>query len=193
MAEEPPRCTARSQQSGERCRQRPMAGAPVCQTHGGRAPQVRAKAKLRVLEQRARQTAAALIVAYEGEVSGDPLQSLLRMVHTAARAERAYAELLQSEVGPTPLMEVDFGKAGGLRLEAHPYLRLWNEERDRLAKVSKAALDAGVSEREVQVAEEQAERVVTIIVGVIDALPLTDEQRLEARRLAAAQLREVPP
>ena len=50
MTDEIPRCIATSSQSGERCRKRPVVGATVCPTHGGSAPQVRAKAAVRVLE-----------------------------------------------------------------------------------------------------------------------------------------------
>lgn len=50
MTDEIPRCTATSSQSGERCRKRPIVGGTVCFTHGGSAPQVRAKAAVRVLE-----------------------------------------------------------------------------------------------------------------------------------------------
>jgi hypothetical protein len=42
-------CTATNRQ-GERCRRQPIAGGAICVMHGGRAPQVLAAAKLRLLE-----------------------------------------------------------------------------------------------------------------------------------------------
>lgn len=45
-----PRCTAKSTQSGERCKKARIPGTNVCGTHGGRAPQVQRKARLRLLE-----------------------------------------------------------------------------------------------------------------------------------------------
>lgn len=41
-------CTAKSQQSGKRCRRHAIKGGTVCATHGGRAPQVKASARLRL-------------------------------------------------------------------------------------------------------------------------------------------------
>ena len=45
-----PRCTAHSKTSKKRCKQRPVAGTAVCVYHGGKAPQVRKKAALRLME-----------------------------------------------------------------------------------------------------------------------------------------------
>lgn len=42
------RCTARSKQSGDRCRQAPIVGGTVCRFHGGAAPQVQASARERI-------------------------------------------------------------------------------------------------------------------------------------------------
>ena len=42
-------CTARSKNSGEQCRRWAIVGGNVCIMHGGRAPQVRAAAQLRIL------------------------------------------------------------------------------------------------------------------------------------------------
>jgi hypothetical protein len=68
---------------------------------------------------------------------------------------------------------------------------MYNEERDRLAKMAKMAIDAGIAERQVQIAEQQGEMIVTIIVQVLDdpLLKLSEEKRLLARRLAAKHLR----
>jgi len=42
------RCTAKSKQSGNQCRNAAVAGATVCVYHGGKAPQVRRSAALRL-------------------------------------------------------------------------------------------------------------------------------------------------
>jgi hypothetical protein len=42
-------CRATCKATGERCRKRPIAGAAVCRSHGGAAPQVREAAKRRIL------------------------------------------------------------------------------------------------------------------------------------------------
>lgn len=45
-------CTARSKQSGKRCKRRPIPGGRVCVMHGGKAPQVQlaAEERLKALE-----------------------------------------------------------------------------------------------------------------------------------------------
>lgn len=45
----PRQCTARAR-SGARCRQQAVRGTTVCRMHGGTAPQVQRKARLRLLE-----------------------------------------------------------------------------------------------------------------------------------------------
>lgn len=43
-------CTAKSKQSGERCKRPPILGGMVCATHGGKAPQVQRTARGRLAE-----------------------------------------------------------------------------------------------------------------------------------------------
>ncbi len=44
-----PQCTAKSKQSGERCKRRPHPGATVCVIHGAGSPQVKASARERLM------------------------------------------------------------------------------------------------------------------------------------------------
>lgn len=43
-------CTAKSSRTGKRCAKASISGGSVCRTHGGGAPQVKAKARERLLE-----------------------------------------------------------------------------------------------------------------------------------------------
>lgn len=45
-----PRCTANSKQTGERCKNRVIAGAKTCRFHGTAGPQARAAATRRMLD-----------------------------------------------------------------------------------------------------------------------------------------------
>ena len=133
-----------------------------------------------------------MVVDFLGNVDGDPLVELLRMVKQAAASERAFAYLLEHDV-PDLLMAVDYGKVGGERLEAHPYFKLWSEERDRLSKYAKAALDAGVSTRLVELAEDEARATADLLLAVITdvsvGLDADAQQRVRiamATRLRAA-------
>ncbi len=42
-------CAATSKQSGQRCKRRPIPGGAVCVMHGGKAPQVQASARERLM------------------------------------------------------------------------------------------------------------------------------------------------
>jgi hypothetical protein len=68
---------------------------------------------------------------------------------------------------------------------------MYDDERDRLARFSKLALDAGLERRRVELAENQAGLVATVIMGLLDSprLGLTREQRDLGRRLAGGHLR----
>ena len=106
-----------------------VRGAVVCQAHGGGSPAVKAKAKERVARAQAGKHLAGLGIDPEDR---DPHQELSKQLSlTAAVAERV--QELVSE-----LEEVH--DAG----EVHPLLRLWAEERDRVAKMAKMAVSAGV-------------------------------------------------
>ena len=48
--DDPRRCTARSKQSGERCRNWSAQGQKVCRFHGGGSPQAKRSARLRLAE-----------------------------------------------------------------------------------------------------------------------------------------------
>lgn len=45
-----PKCTAKAKSTGNPCQRDAIAGATVCQVHGGSAPQVREAARRRLLE-----------------------------------------------------------------------------------------------------------------------------------------------
>jgi hypothetical protein len=112
------------------------------------------------------------------------------MVRVAAAAEQAYASLC-STLGDI-LVEAPVRIVGGItaiQLAAHPYLQLWNEERDRLAKVCKLALDAGVAERQVRIAEGEGGQIHDAMLGLLTDLGLDGEALLAAKRKAAARLR----
>jgi len=63
--------------------------------------------------------------------------------------------------------------------DAQVLLRLWNDERDRVARIAKAALDAGVQERQVRLAERYGETLAALLRAVFydPELALTAAQR----------------
>lgn len=76
------------------------------------------------------------------------------------------------------------------RIKAPPELHLWIKERqkavDRLARLSKMAIDAGLAERQIALAENQAHAFATAMKEMTDMLGLTArQQKVMRERLPA--------
>jgi hypothetical protein len=63
---------------------------------------------------------------------------------------------------------------------------------DRAAKHAKLALDAGIEERKVQLAEMEAQLVADVVKGVLDDLNLTAEQQAIAPEVVRGRLMSIP-
>lgn len=74
-----------------------------------------------------------------------------------------------------------------------PWLVLLNEERDRLVRYAKTAADAGVAEREIELAEQQGAMVAVILRRVLDQLGLDEDSQQRANQLLYNGLRELNP
>ena len=162
-------------------------GIGRCKLHGGLGPGARQQAERIAIERRARSALHRLGQSIEIE----PAEALLNLVGEAA-ANVAY---LADEVGGlTSLTAIPrvTTRAGDV-MEGEEYVRavvrLYNEERDRLARVAKAALDAGITERQVRLAESQGRELARVVVTVLARLELTPEQSAAARVMVAEELR----
>ena len=65
------------------------------------------------------------------------------------------------------------------------WVKLYHDERDRLVRVSKAALDAGVAERFVRLAEQEAQHLASVVKAILTDLghDLADPQVREVVKL----------
>lgn len=71
------------------------------------------------------------------------------------------------------------------------YITLYQAERRHLVFVSKAALDAGINERLVQIAEHQGMRLADAIESILGALSLTADQRRLVPEIVPTVLRSL--
>lgn len=195
------RCTGHKKVDGvERpCRSWPIRGAEVCGSHGGRAPQVRAKAAARLAEAEAR----AAVATFGGPREVAPDVALLEEVHRTAGhvawLASVVAELDKADVVWGVVEETDraAGEDGGggteTKRKATPnaWVVLYQQERQHLARVAKAAIDAGVSERVVQVYEQIASSYVQVLERVLDELDLSAEQRRLVPGVVQRQLQAI--
>src|SRR4051794_2723097 len=131
-------------------------GRGRCKLHGGSTPThvtsaITHEAKRRALE-------------FGDELPVDPGEALLWML----RLSSGHVAWLRQELAA---ME------DRTTFDAQVAMRLYGDERDRVARVAKAALDAGVAERMVRIAEEYGELLAKLIGGILGDLRLTREQR----------------
>ena len=209
------KCSARTTK-GNPCKRWAIRGGTVCATHGGRSPQVKRKAKERLEEERVRRKIGQALAA-ENVPFEDPLEGLMTEVARSGMAVRAYEELVRDlEAQPVVrILDIDRDVSDELEdmttvptlvpggiigpnhlgdLGAHPFVVLWSREREWHAKVCKMALEAGVAERQVRLAERQGELLAQTIEALLadPALELTHAQRSIGRQVAARHLRSLP-
>lgn len=192
------RCTAHNNR-GERCKRAAIRGGLVCGTHGGQAPQVKAAAQRRLAEQKIVHELTSLGVALDIP----PDEALLESVAEAAGNVAALRNRLEA-IAPEAVLAALKNPGAPVwtdiirtdtkgEQEIHAAVKLYNEERDRLARFSKLAVEAGLAERMVKVAEQQAETFLRVLIALIDdpRLGLSADQRRLGRALGAEHLRAV--
>jgi hypothetical protein len=192
-----PRCNGTAT-AGGRCRKQPIKGATVCRTHGGSAVQVKDAAERRLLERQALIAAEAFGLPREV----DPHSALLEELHRCAGAVQwlgaIVADLQRDEIGwgkvkETHGTQLEKGTDNGTTKAAqvNVFVRLWQEERDRLAKVAKTCVDVGIEERRVRLAESAGQQLAAVIRAVLDRLELSDGQRSLAVQVVPDELRRL--
>ena len=186
-------CTARTSTTGARCRKAPVKGATVCASHGGNAPQVRAAAARRIA------TAEAVALAHELglPIKTTPEQALMGALHQAAGIAAFYGSKVQEIVEDDPTNLVwghtrtkTGGTDAGDTYEAGPnvWLQLWNDERDRLIRISSTALRLKLTDRQQRLAERQAQLMFGIVMSTFRELNLSLDQIEDAKALIAGKL-----
>lgn len=196
-------CTATSKQSGKQCQKRAIRGAVVCGTHGGAAPQVRAKATERVVKAEAIATAQRM-VERDG-VDVDPIDHLLDSLHLSATLVRVYGSMvaeLDDLSEETAVLKGTRGEAytdflltvnnkGDTQL--HPYMQAYEEAINRRAKIAKLCIDAGIAEMQLELIQQQVDIAQQALEATLNTLDLSKEQRGEAKRQYAYHLRTYTP
>lgn len=169
------RCT-RIKRDGARCRKSAIIGGTVCTHHGGGAPQVREAGRARARHARAERAVAT----YGLPVEVDPHDALLAEVHRTAghvawlgdivqqleRDQLVWGVTDQTEKQATEYPGIDTTRTASPNV----WLELYHRERVHLVKVAKAAVDAGIDERRVQLAEAQGQAIVAVLRATLEDL-----------------------
>jgi len=168
------------------CRAHPVKGQTRCKIHLGYP-----------LEQARHEHAARTAVATYGlPVDIDPQQAILdELARTAGHVQWLGAVVAAMDPaalvwGTTRASTPDLGARRpelSISAQAAPsvWLTLYRQEREHLAKVAKAALDAGIAERQVRLAEQQARMLAEVVRNIITDLghDMADETVAEVVRL----------
>lgn len=184
-----PLCAARNNR-GEPCRMAPIPGGTVCRYHGGAAPQVKEAAERRLQEAEAKE----VVRTFGLPQRITPHEALIQEVWRTA----GHVHWLGEIVGRLEEQTVIHGVTktvqmpdGSQRVEARAALNVWvkvyQDERDRLARVSEAAIRVGVAERQVRIAERQAELISATIRRILVRAGL-DPMDPEVRAIVRAEL-----
>jgi hypothetical protein len=171
-------CKATSKQSGERCKRRVSPGATVCAIHGGKAPQVIAKAQERLVEAESRVLLERLGAP---DSLGNPVDELLAIGAEA----RSWLTVLRERVSElNSLTSTDKLAVERERAVVTLYERALDRTGRLLAELVKLNLDA----RRVAIDEMQTEMIFRALTAALATLP---KQYQEPARLAlVAALRE---
>lgn len=205
------KCRARKR-DGTPCSAWAIRGATVCRVHGGRAPQVKRAAARNVALAR-----AGRMVELSG-VDMDPIAHLLDCLHRAATLVHVWGLMVaalddageeEAEAGDRLRGELHYSAAPedsfdelsvttnerllgfNYRGEAaiHPFVAEYNQALERRAKFAKMCVDAGVSERQIQLAERLGEQLSALFERTMAAIEgLSEEQRLMAARAYAREI-----
>lgn len=191
-------CQGHSSRTGKQCGKRPVKGGTKCATHGlAKGTPGRAAADARVAERELEEQARAAVMRFNARRDIHPAEALIDLVqYQAGIVEywRGEVELVDRDALTWGITrEKDDGTDKGTTHEAKPnvvYSMLREASRD-LAEYCKAALAAGVSERLVQVAEQQGHQLVAVFVATMSRLGVDVSPGSEAAGVFLEELRRL--
>lgn len=184
--------------NGEPCRRpagwgTPHAGIGRCKLHGG---STRDHIKHAAVEA-AKQAVAKLNLRREVNPHVALLDEVYRAAGVVAWLDEKVRSLQEADMvwGVAEQVEKTAGEFPGVdttsTADLNVWVKWWQQERAQLAKVAKMALDAGVEERRVKLAEQQGALLADVIRRILSDLELTPEQQQKVPTVVPRHLRLV--
>lgn len=150
-----PKCSGQ-RSDGQPCGNWPIKGGTVCGYHGGKAPQVKAKARERVAEEQARAQLARLDV----EPVDDPLSELARITGQVI----AWKDQIAAKVNE--LTSIRYSTETGEQLRAE--VGLLERAFDRCERFLTAMARLNIDERLAAISEQRAEVIITVFTVALE-------------------------
>jgi hypothetical protein len=176
-------CNARKK-NGERCRayagqSTDHFGVGPCKFHGG-ATRNHHKHAVKVEAQRA-------MVKYGAPINIRPEEALLAMLYLSS----GHVAWLHAEI--SALDDNAKNDKNGKTFDENVLVRLYADERDRVARIAKAAIDCGIAERQVALMERFGTGIATVLRRVFDDedLALTRKQHKQLPELLRRHLSDI--
>jgi hypothetical protein len=192
---EPTRCTARAKSTGKQCAKLAIPGGTTCRMHGSSTSASKAAAARRL----ARAEAERFVAKFASEDAArnpDAHRQLAKLINTSSGLVSFY-EAQCRRLDPDALVWGDVeartdhqGTTVIQRGEVNVWLRLYNDERKELRQLCRVAIDAGLAEREVRLAEQHGALIAQVLRDVLSDLELTAEQQTRALNVVPLRLRE---
>jgi hypothetical protein len=177
-----PKCTGTCR-DGRPCGKWPIRGGTVCKTHGGSAPQVRAKAAQNLAAQAARKAFGRLV-----DVS-TPVEDPLTELQKLAGDVVAWKTYLAEKIADIKDLSYDSETTGE---QIRGDIQLWERALDRCNTVLATCARLDIDARLATIHEKQADAVIAAIEAALDAVKVPSSDRPAAMRAASAHLRLVP-
>jgi hypothetical protein len=114
----------------------------------------------------------------------DPIEHLVSALHRAAALVEVWGSLTADLDEQGGLVNHSAGGAA----QIHPFADEYRRALDQRARIAKLCIDAGIAERQVELAEEQGRQIATVIQGVLEELGVADREEVPSlvrKQLAA--------
>lgn len=188
---------SRIKRDGAQCKQWALVGQRVCKFHGGRHS-LAEKAKAQIQHDRMMRTYLGQLKI---ETGADPahviMEEIARTHAVVLWLEDQVAQLRSDEliwVRDEETESTVAGQAGTITRHQHR-LNVWVEslqkERAHLVRTCQVAIQAGLAERQIRVAEAQGALVATVIRGVLGELGLSKAQWALVQNIVPKHLRQL--
>jgi hypothetical protein len=177
------RCSARKS-NGQPCKAYPIHGTTVCRVHGGSAPQVRAAAKARLAEAKARQEAAKYV--HNAPELADPLGELLRVAGQMV----AFKDFMGERVAQMQAEEYRYKSGQGLE-QLRSEISLFTQAMSQVAKVIESMAKLDLEARRTRVQEQEIALLSQALDNILTRLELTDDQRSRSSTIIVEELQAI--